>query len=80
MRKTETHILAAAMHALAGEIVSEEGVASAAILEAGARLLEQSVEIKEWREQAAELAVALLSPNSEYTREVLKNYQERIEK
>jgi len=36
--------------------------------------------IKEWREQAAELAVALLSPNSEYTREVLKNYQERIEK
>ncbi len=78
--RTETHILGAAMHALAGEIVSEDGVASAAIREAGERLLEQSQEIKEWREQSAELAVALLSPNSEYTREVLKNYQERIEK
>jgi len=78
--RTETHILAVAMQALAAEIVSEDGVASAAIREAGDRLLEQSVEIKEWREQAAELAVALLSPNSEYTREVLKNYQERIEK
>jgi hypothetical protein len=80
MRKTETHILSAAMHALAVEIVSEDGVASAAIRDAGDRLLEQMGEIKEWREQAAELAVALLSPNSEYTREVLKNYQERIEK
>ena len=78
--RTETHILAVAMQALAAEIVSEDGVASAAIREAGDRLLEQSVEIKEWREQAADLAVALLSPNSEYTREVLKNYQERIEK
>ena len=29
MRKTETHILSAAMHALAGEMVSEDGVASA---------------------------------------------------
>jgi len=99
--RTETHILAVAMHALAGEIVSEDGVASAAIREAGDRLLEQSEEIKAarelakafhddqaililemkgWREQAAELAVALLSPNSDYSRAVLQKYQERIEK
>jgi 23S rRNA A2030 N6-methylase RlmJ len=149
--RTETHILAVAMHALAGEIVSEDGVASAAIREAGDRLLEQSEEIKSaqeelssihrwiernhpdgvidsqaysqnlervtdrwydrldkvererdgarelakafhddqarlilemkgWREQAAELAVALLSPNSDYSRAVLQKYQERIEK
>jgi hypothetical protein len=34
--------------------------------------------MKGWREQAAELAVALLSPNSDYSRAVLQKYQERI--
>ena len=54
MKKTETHILAVAMHSLASHINTEDGVASAAIREAGDRLLELERE----RDEARKLAEA----------------------
>jgi len=53
--RTETKTLASAMHVLARDIQSNDGVANAAIQEAGERLLELDAELTQWREMAEEL-------------------------
>lgn len=78
MKKTETHILAVALHALANDINTEDGVASSAIREAGDRLLEMDSALEEWKTMAAELALAAVAPDSKYCEEVLEKYRGRI--
>lgn len=48
--KTADHILASAMEKLAESIVSQDGVANAAIREAGQRITELSAEVERWKD------------------------------
>lgn len=80
MRKTETHILAVAMHSLANHINTEDGVASSAIREAGDRLLAMDSALEEWKTMAAELALAAVAPDSKYCAEVLEKYRGSLAK
>ena len=48
--KTSTETLIAAMHILATEIQSYDGAANAAVAEAGERLAEQHIRIKQWHD------------------------------
>ena len=48
--RTSTETLIAAMHILATEIQSDDGVANSAIAEAGERLAEQHMRIKQWHD------------------------------
>ena len=48
--KTSTETLIASMHILATEIQSDDGAANAAVAEAGERLAEQHLRIKQWHD------------------------------
>jgi hypothetical protein len=58
--KTSTETLIAAMHILATEIQSDDGVANAAIAEAGERLAEQQMRIAKLEQENDALRADLL--------------------
>jgi len=58
--KTSTETLIAAMHILATEIQSDDGVANAAIAEAGERLAEQHMRIAQLEQENDALRADLL--------------------
>ena len=78
MKKTETSVLAVALLTLANDIVSEDGIASMVIREAGDRLLEINASLEEWKTMAAELALAAVAPGSKYHEEIIAKYRGRI--
>jgi len=84
--RTSTETLIAAMHILATEIQSDDGVANAAIAEAGERLAEQHMRIKQWHDALTPLMPSDFkcwhenNPNEwpEVTAGVIASQRERI--
>jgi len=84
--KTSTETLIAAMRILSQDIQSEDGVANAAVAEAGERLAEQHMRIKQWHDALTPLMPSDFkcwhenNPNEwpEVTARVIASQRERI--
>ena len=84
--KTSTETLIAAMRILATEIQSDDGAANAAVAEAGERLAEQHMHIKQWHDALTPLMPSDFkcwhenTPNEwpEVTARVITSQRERI--